>query len=232
MPVLRNWELIIDADQVLRGQGADPAAIRQRSPKLLDLAERAIEDGAPLLKPELLYRWLKVDHVIHERIKLEGGIELRSKLLTEHLAPASEVVVILCTIGPYLEDMISQVIKSDLVYALALDGLGSAGVEALANAACRQFELEAEEKHLEATIPLSPGMIDWSVEEGQPQIFDLLPAEEIGVQLTPSWVMIPRKSLSMVMGIGDQLTLSGTTCDYCSMRETCRYQDHYAPVVP
>lgn len=92
--------------------------------------------------------------------------------------------------------------KSDLVYALALDGLGSAGVESLANAACRQFEIEAEEQHLEATIPLSPGMIDWSVEEGQPQIFDLLPAEEIGVKLTPSWVMIPRKSLSMVMGIG------------------------------
>jgi hypothetical protein len=231
MPVLRDWELIIDADQVLRGQGADPKAIRKRSPKLLDLAERAIEEGTPLLKPELLYRRLKVNQVIHERIKLEAGMELRSKLLTEHLAPASEVIVILCTIGSGLEDKISQVMKSDLVYALALDGLGSAGVEALANAACRQFEVEAEKQQLEATIPLSPGMIDWSVEEGQLQIFDLLPADEIGVELTPSWVMIPRKSLSMVMGIGEQLTQSGTTCDYCSMRETCRYQDHYAPAI-
>lgn len=232
MPVLREWTLIIGVDQVLRGQGADPAAIRQRSPKLVDLAERAIEDGTPLLKQELLYRRLKVDHVIHERIKLEGGMELRSKLLTEHLAPASEVVVILCTIGSDLEDKISQVMKSDLVYALALDGLGSAAVEALANAACRKFEVEAEEKHLEATIPLSPGMIDWSVEDGQPQIFDLLPAEEIGVELASSWVMIPRKSLSMVMGIGKHMIQSGTTCDYCSMRETCRYQDHYIRVNP
>jgi len=232
MSVLRNWELVIDVDQVLRGQGGDPAAIRQRSPKLVGLTERAIEEGTPLLKPELLYRRLKVDHVIHERIKLEGGGELRSKLLVEHLAPASKVILILCTIGSDLEEKISQVMKTDLVYALALDGLGSAGVEALANAACRQFEVEAEGKCLEATIPLSPGMIDWSVEEGQPQIFDLLPAEEIGVQLTSSWVMVPRKSLSMVMGIGEQLTQSGTTCDYCSMAETCRYQDHYIRVHP
>ena len=231
MTVLRNWELIIDADQVLRGQGADPAAIRQRSPKLVNLAERAIEDGTPLLKPELLYRRLKVDDVIHERIRLEGGGELRGKLLVEHLAPASEVIVILCTIGSDLEEKISQVMTTDLIYALALDGLGSAGVETLANAACRQFEVEAEEKRLEATIPLSPGMINWSVEEGQPQIFDLLPAEEIAIELTSSWVMIPRKSLSMVMGIGKHMIQSGTTCDYCSMTETCRYQDHYVPVV-
>ena len=109
-------------NQILRDQGANPAAIRQRSPKLVDLAERAIEEGAPLLKPALLCRRLNVDHVIHERIKLDGGTELRSKLPTEHLAPASEGVFILCTIGSDLEDRISQVMKSALVYALALDG--------------------------------------------------------------------------------------------------------------
>jgi hypothetical protein len=225
MTVLSNWELIIDADQVLRGQGADPAMIRQRSPRLVDLAERVIEEGSSLLKPELLYCRMKVNHVIHERISLEGGGELRGKLLAEHLASAMEIVVILCTIGLDLEERISQVMKTDLVYALALDGLGSAGVEALANAACRKFEVEAEKMNLEATIPLSPGMIDWSVEDGQPQIFDLLPTEEIGVELTSSWVMFPRKSLTMVMGIGKNMIPFGTICDYCIMAESCPYKD-------
>jgi hypothetical protein len=231
MPVLSNWELIIDADQVLRGQGADPAKIRQRSPRLIDLAERAIEEGSSLLKPALLYRRMEVDHVIHERIRLKGGGELKGKLPATHLAPASEVLVILCTVGSDLEKRISQVMKTDLVYGLALDGLGSAGVEALTNAACRQFEIEAEMKHLEVTIPLSPGMMDWSVEDGQPQIFKLLPAEEIDVELTSSVVMVPRKSLSMVMGIGKQMITSGSICDYCSMAETCRYRDRDLPWV-
>jgi hypothetical protein len=39
--------------------------------------------------------------------------------------------------------------------------------------------------------------------------------------------MIPQKSLTMVMGIGVEMNSSARTCDYCAMRETCRYQDHY-----
>jgi hypothetical protein len=34
MPVLEGWDLILDADAVLRGQGADPAVIRIHKPRL------------------------------------------------------------------------------------------------------------------------------------------------------------------------------------------------------
>jgi hypothetical protein len=227
MPVLDQWELHLDVDQVLRGQGADPAAIRQRSPRLVELAERAIEEGTPLLKPALLFQRMVVDGIQHERIKLDGGSELHGKLIARHLAPATEVLLILCTVGENIDKRVSDLMENDMVYALALDGLGSAGVEALANAACRHFEVEANGKNLETSIPLSPGMVDWSVEEAQPQLFDLLATEEIGVKLTPSRVMIPRKSLSMVIGVGETM-IAGTTCEYCSMREVCRYQDHYS----
>lgn len=226
MQVLRDWDLRIDADQVLRGQGADPAAIRQRSPRLVDLAERAIEEGSPFLKPALLFQRMTVEGIHHERIQLEGGAELQGKLLIQHLAPAQEVLLILCTVGAELENEISRVMSKDMVYGLALDGLGSAGVEALANAGCRRFELEALSASLETSIPLSPGMLEWSVEQGQPQIFNLLEAEDIGVHLTPSSVMVPRKTLSMVIGIGESM-VSGTACEYCTMRDVCRYQDHY-----
>jgi hypothetical protein len=231
MPVLREWDLIIDADQVLRGQGAEPQAIRSRSPNLVKLAERAIAEATSVLDPQLLHRRMKVEAIVHERIILEGGAEMRGRLLAQHFAPASEVIIILCTIGAALERKVSEVMRTDMVYALALDGLGSAGAEVLANAACRRFELQAEVQGMETSIPLSPGMIDWSVEEGQPQIFNLLPAEEIGMSITPSYVMLPRKSLSMVIGVGQKMTQKGTTCDYCTMRETCRYQDHYLPVI-
>jgi len=52
--------------------------------------------------------------------------------------------------------------------------------------------------------------------------------QQIGVCVTPTWVMLPRKSLSMVLGIGMRMVEAGKTCDYCTLRETCRYQDHYA----
>jgi hypothetical protein len=228
MPVIRDWDLIIDVDQVLRGQGAEPGAVRERSPNLVEIAERAISEGFPLLEPALLYHRYSVERVLHERILLEGGGELKGTLLAQHLAPAAEVIVILCTIGFGLEKRVKESMATDVVYALALDGLGSAGVEALANAACRRFEIEANTAGLAASIPLSPGMVDWSVEDGQPQIFNLLPEETVGVTLTSSSIMLPRKSLSMVLGLGKDMADLGTTCDFCSMRESCRYQDHYA----
>jgi hypothetical protein len=227
MPILHDWNLIIDADQVIRGQGANPEAIRDRSPRLVEYAERAIGEGMPLLKPVLLFRCMEVEGIKHDRIVLEGGEELRGKLLSQHLAPATEVLIVLCTVGADLEKKVSEVMMNDPPFGLALDGFGSAAVEALANAACHRFELEMEEKQLETSIPLSPGMVDWLVEEGQAQIFTLLPAEEIGVSVTPSWIMLPRKSLSMVIGIGEKMTQVGTPCDFCTMRETCRYQNHY-----
>jgi hypothetical protein len=70
-------------------------------------------------------------------------------------------------------------------------------------------------------------MLGWPVEDGQDQIFSLLPAENIGVKLSKSRVMSPNKSLSMIIGIGKQLTGEGRQCDYCMLKETCRYQDHY-----
>lgn len=228
MPVLREWDLVVDADAVLRGQGADPAIIRRRSAMLVSVAERAIREGSHLIKPEVLYRRLAVDRVVHERITLEGNGILQGRLLAQHLGPASEVSIILCTIGDALEELASETIAHDPVFGLALDGLGSAYVEALANAACRRFEEEAKAASLQASIPLSPGMIGWTVDEGQPQIFGLLDSEEIGVRVTPSWVMLPRKSLSMVLGVGTEMVEAGKTCDYCTLRETCRYQDHYA----
>jgi hypothetical protein len=48
------------------------------------------------------------------------------------------------------------------------------------------------------------------------------------IKLSASCVMLPRKSVSFVMGFGTQVNRQGRTCDICAMKETCRYQQHYA----
>jgi hypothetical protein len=227
MPRWTTNDFSIDADDVLRGQGADPAIIRQRSPKLVALAERALGEGLDFVKPAVLYSKVKVKEVGHEKILLENGTILKGPFASQHLSPAHSVVAILCTVGDEIDQHVSEVMSSDIVYGLALDGVGSAAVEALANAACKYFEDEAAGEGLETTIPLSPGMVGWPVEVGQPALFEILDAAEIGVKLTPYSIMTPRKSLSMVLGVGPALKTSGTTCDYCTMRETCNYRSHY-----
>jgi hypothetical protein len=229
MTILTDWNLQIDVDQILRAQGADPALVRGRSPRLVRLAEQALHEVADAIEPKVLFSRLAVEKVVHDRILLAGGNELRGALIRQHLVTANEVIFMLCTIGHALDERIAQALDTDIVYGLALDGLGSAAVETLANTACHQFDMKARENGLETSIPLSPGMSGWPVGEGQPQIFRALDAEQIGIRVTSSWVMQPRKSLSIVVGVGPQM-LCGSPCDVCSMRDSCRYQDHYARI--
>jgi hypothetical protein len=228
MELQQKLDLIFDVDAVLRGQGADAAVLRARRPGLVEVAAKAMQESLALLEPKVVYQELAVEGVKHERLMLEGGQQIQSKLLAQNLATASRVIVILATIGEALEERVSKNWDANMVSALALDGAGSAAVEALANAACLYFETQAAELGWQASIPFSPGMVDWPVSEGQPQIFSLLGEAGKIVQLTPSFIMVPQKSLTMVMGIGAEIKSSGRTCDYCTMRGTCRYQDHYA----
>ncbi len=229
MPSIADWQLPLEVDLVLRGQGADPAALRSRSPAAVEAAERALRDAGPLLAPRVAYQRFAVRELRHEKVILKDGGALSGPLVAQHLQGASQVVVAVCTIGESIDDAVSTALPDDPVLGMAFDGLGSAAVEALANAAATRFEAEAAAEGLEATIPLSPGMVGWSVDDGQPQIFALLDPAEAGVRLTSAWMMIPRKSVTFVMGIGAHVRTTGRTCDYCSLKDTCRYQDHYAP---
>jgi hypothetical protein len=226
--IVRNWKLDIDADMVLRGQGGDAAVIRERKPRLVDIAGRAAAEGSRLLDPAVICRQIEVESLRHERLTLAGGAALTGPLLTQHLAPAQQVVLMVCTVGEAIEQRVAELIRTDPPYGLALDGYGSVAVEALGVAACTRFEEQAARDGLYSSIPLSPGMIGWPVDVGQLQIFSLLDAEQIGVTLTESAQMIPRKSTSMVLGISHTPFSEGRTCDFCTLRGTCRYQDHYA----
>jgi hypothetical protein len=227
MQVLTDWTLNLDVDGVLRGQGADPAVIRSRSPRLVAVAEEALAEGLPLIEPMVAYERFEVESFRHQRLQLAGGHTLSGSLIAEHLPPAQHVIVMVCTVGRTLEDQASEMIASSTVRGLALDGVGSAAAEALATEACRRFELEAEARGEEVTIPLNPGMIGWPVTEGQAQIFAMLDTKKLGVELSPSAMMSPRKSLSLVIGSGPDVAREGNSCDYCNMRETCNYGSHY-----
>jgi hypothetical protein len=234
MPIIDNWNLQLTTDQVLRAQGADPDTIRSRRPALVSTTEVAISRGQPLMRPQVLYKKYKVKHFVHERLELipddtkQGNYSLSGQLIAEHLTQAHEVIVILCTIGSDLDNTVSSLFNVDPIAALALDGVGSAAVEMLAIQACNYFEIQAKNDSYNTSIPLNPGMIGWPLDAGQLQIFSLLDCEEIQVSLTESCMMIPQKSLSLVLGIGTDLSAIGSTCEYCSLKGICRYQNHYA----
>ena len=225
---MKNWrvdDLNITVDSVLRGQGADPDIIRSRSPRLIAIAEKAMDLVINLIEPAVLIKEFKVTDFRHNGLELDGGNKISGPVVAGHLVGASYLSVVVCTVGPRIDAYALEVMEDDIVLGLAIDGVGSAAVESLANAVCRDIELKAASEGNQTTIPLSPGMIGWGIEEGQSLIFDLINKDEIDVSLTSHKVMIPRKSLSMILGIGPNISSGERICDYCTMRETCRYKD-------
>ncbi len=224
--ILRDVQLNIDADMVLRGQGADPAVIRARKPRLVEIAERAVQEGAALIEPAVVYRFAPIEAMRHERLILADGTPLSGSLIAQHLSPARYVALSVCTVGAAIDDRIAALMPRDPAYALALDGYGSAAAEALGTELCARLEKDAARLGHCTSVPLSPGMVGWPVDVGQPQIFSNLDAEAIGVTLNDSAQMIPRKSTSLVLGFAPTPFDAGTPCDFCALRNTCRYQHH------
>jgi hypothetical protein len=223
-PRLQQWLEGLDTDGVLRAQGADAARVRARSPRLVAVAERALKEGAALLEPRLTYRLLQVRRREPGGLVLEGGGSLTGPLAAQTLSGSSSVVVVAATIGGRLEARVSRTFGLDLPYALALDGLGSHAVQTLSLSARNLARELAGRERLRATAPVSPGMAGWPLEAGQQEIFRLLDPVLSGVRLTAGGWMLPRKSLSMVFGLGTEAGGRGEICDACTSRDSCRHR--------
>jgi hypothetical protein len=224
MNLPKDWNLIITTDDILRGQGADPQIVRARKPALLKTAERALFKGLVLIHPITLTAEIVVREHRHERILMVNGLALTGPLVTQQLSGSQRIVAAVCTIGPELETITSSLVNDDPLYALALDGLGNAAVENLAQQVCGYIAEQVEREGLQASSPLSPGSPEWPVEIGQPQIFALLDPSKAGVTLTSGGMMIPKKSVSFVIGLGPEMS-QASMCSVCSLQETCRYQN-------
>jgi hypothetical protein len=227
MSVINDWKLHIPLDNVLAAQGGDPNVMRKRSPRVVALAEWALLEGTALIKPAVNYNRYKVDSFSHQRLNLEGGGYLKGELVAEFLAPAEEVIVCVATIGKPLEQKVSELMIDRMDEAYTLDCFGSAAVDFLAVETCKFFEGEAQKSGMDVSSAISPGHTKWVIEEGQPQLFSLLNSEEVGVELTSSMLMLPRKSTSFVIGFGKNMTKRGTPCEMCNLHETCIYQHRY-----
>jgi hypothetical protein len=87
-----DWQLSITVGMVLRGQGGDPNNVRQRQPRLVDLAERAIAEGTPWLRPQIAFSILI----------LSNGTELRGFGIARKLTCAASVIAGVATLGSEL----------------------------------------------------------------------------------------------------------------------------------
>jgi hypothetical protein len=222
--IRRDWQLAIDVDMVLQRQGANPGKVRSRQPRLVALAERAIAEGKPSIRPGVAYRILRIQEVKPGLVILKNGAELRGIGVARKLSGAEFVIGLVATVGEEIEQQILRATKEEATFALALDGYATAAVGALIIEARRYLAELVERKKLKTTTPLYPGTNDWELAAAQTQLFALVDAASIGVRLNPSYLMMPCKSVSMVIGVGTKTHPSAEPCEECGASASCRHR--------
>lgn len=221
MPVLTDLVPSLQVAHVLRGQGVDPDRAR---PRVVAAARGVLDEAQALLAPAALYITLPVRDFRHQQVTLDGGTVFTGSLVARALAGATQVYLVVCTIGPALEERMDDLFAAgDAVQAMALDGAGTAALGEVSGMVVARLRAEASAHGLGSGMRASPGQEGWPIEQQQ-VFFGLIPAQEIGVQLTNSCLMLPRKTVSFVIGLGPEMRPDAVTCDFCSKRERCPWR--------
>ena len=138
------------------------------------------------------------------------------------LAPCREAVLLAATLGAESEQLLLRMQAKDAAQALLLDAVLSAAIEAVLDAreeALRR-ELAAQGRYL--TDRFSPGYGDMPLAQMR-EICEVLGAQRaIGLTVSAGGVMIPRKSVTAILGISDvPVARRPAGCEGCAARETC-----------
>ncbi len=149
----------------------------------------------------------KLDYLLHPAsIYTIVGYDETNKHLV--FKDAVKVAICICTIGPELEREIKKLMEiNEMTRALILDALGSEAAEEVAIQSDRILADKAREINLWPSKRFSPGYGKWDIKE-QRFIFRMLPAADIGVRLTESCMMVPRKSVSFRINFYKEQKLS------------------------
>jgi len=227
MPVIRDIPLSLkNTKEVLRRQGlGEGAEVRAGIKSLITELLASVKDDH-LLEPAFAYEIYTITGMNSSQISLEGNRAVHGPLLPATFPEAKELTVIVGTIGPKLEKQATDYTQSSqALRGMILDGIGSAAVDRLVLEACKLIAGEVSSRGYEISSPVNPGMPGFAMTE-QWNLLELVKAHEIGVSLTSSGILVPRKSVSMVIGIGPKMTrwTQAEVCARCSLRETCPYK--------
>ena len=214
-----NNQIDIDSQQVLHNIGYQ--ADSEPPTRLASLIDEYLENAPHLLAPSYSGVIRDVKSVQGSRVVIEGSITFESEVIARLMEQCQKTFIFLVTIGDIVEEMVGQLAEDSLMLqATVLDAIGSVSVESVANVVQERVEEIAHTRGLCTSRRFSPGYCDWDIEQ-QRTVFQALNGNYAGVRLTEDCLMIPRKSMSGIIGLGscDSDVENYNPCDTCQKQD-------------
>ena len=217
---LRNVEIEIDKNEVCRylGYRKDQAP----RPSISSLIDEEMDNVYELIQPSCFYQLIDIEQVHQSRVILKGGLTITSEVLGQVLSHCHQVAIFLATIGRGPDNRVAQLMaEGQILRATVLDAVGSETVEKTTDYLQERVSELAAADDAEITLRYSPGYCDWDITQ-QRVIFEAMNSAPLSVSLTEECLMVPRKSVSGLIGIGkfDNGWARSSPCRFCS-RANC-----------
>jgi hypothetical protein len=142
--------------------------------------------------------------------------------IAAHLKSSTEIIMMAVTLGQEVEKHINKLSYVDLTKSVILDSVASAAVESLADDISEKLAEEYKPRFL--TDRFSPGYGDMPIEV-QKKFMELLNTKsKIGLGVSSSGILQPRKSITAIMGISDvKQKHRNNKCELCNLYRECNF---------
>jgi len=188
-----------------------------------DEINELIQLGNKIVAPRAIFRIIDNPTIAKDSVELnEVRFEVGPRV-AHQLKNTDSIAVFVCSIGPGVTDAYHEFAgTNEPLKAYYVDMLGSISVEKSIDIFQSQLEAEIKVQRKNITNRYSPGYCGWNVSE-QKKLFGLLPENPCGIRLSDSCLMIPSKSVSGFIGIGENVHFTQYQCHICDL-EKCIYR--------
>lgn len=206
----------IPVQEVLRYLGGP---ITDVPSSLLQSVQGAAAQLQAVARPRAVWRSFDLDGTA-----LTGTtLTLPGDAIQRHLSHCHRALLMAATLGADAERLLLHTQVTDMAQALILDSSASAAIENVCDNLEADLRSQVESQGFFLTDRFSPGYGDLPLSL-QSQFCTLLNTQrQIGLTVSQTSLLIPRKSVTAILGISDQPRLTRSSgCQNCALFETCQ----------
>ncbi len=167
-----------------------------------------LKEVSQWLRPRFSY------FVVNKQPDFEMG-----NIILRQLRGSEAFALFICTSGLKFETYQQRLKEQgDMVRVFIADALGSVIAEKCADQMEKALQESIDKLGWKHTNRFSPGYCGWHVSQQQ-LLFPLFQGHTCGVKLTDSSLMVPIKSVSGIIGLGEKVRKLEYTCGLCDFKQ-------------
>ncbi|MGN0599076.1 MAG: methionine synthase [Oscillospiraceae bacterium] len=210
----------INREEALRYLAAGGSTPDENLSALMDSCEEKL---LAAVRGKFTFRVFDIEKITDDEVILaDSELVLSGKDISRHLSSCTKAVLLAATIGGEVDRLIRTEQISDMASAVVIDAMAGCAIEQVCDLAEEAVRKSFPDMNM--TWRFSPGYGDMPISCQKKFVDSVNAAREIGLNVSENFIMIPRKSVTAVIGLSEEpIEKKRRGCAVCSMRERCEF---------